>query len=231
MKDTKKIHPFKKDLACNIALIFFIIFTAVHFTVVTLSFFCKIDLNLYESFNHLIAYTMIVVSLALYIFGFFLYKFSNLYIPAWFRLMFYTAFFLFTNVYYLCGWFLNIIGLIFFFAYLAFLVCIICLSVYFNIEKDNKNKLKTIPKHLIVNVYFYSLAIQSIVQFIVNFVKYFAFPRYLLTSVKVYLIEFGVMLGVTTIMTLLFALSLYSSKKFVNACLIKVNKQQKANND
>jgi hypothetical protein len=84
---------------------------------------------------------------------------------------------------------------------------------------------------LIVNVYFYSLAIQSIIQFIVNFVKYFAFPRYLLTSVKVYLIEFGVMLGVTTIMTLLFALSLYSSKKFVNACLIKVNKQQKANND
>jgi hypothetical protein len=227
MKDTKNKYSFKNDLACNITLIAFLVFSITHLVIVTLGFFCKINLDIYEDFNHIVAFVMIGVSLALYTFGFFIHKFSNVYIPAWFRIMFYIAFFLFTNVYYLLGWYLHIIGLIFFFAYISFLICIICLSVYFNTQKDNKNKLKTVPKHLIVNVMFYSIAIEAIFQFIVNFVKTFAFKKYYYSNLKAYVIEFGVMLGVTIIMNLLFALSLYSSKKFINGCLIKVNKQPK----
>jgi hypothetical protein len=141
--------------------------------------------------------------------------------------MFYIAFFVFTNIYYLCGLYEYIWGLVFFFAYLAFLICVICLSVYFNTQKDNKNKLKTVPKHLLVNVFFYSIAAESIFQLIVNAVKYLAFPNYVFTSVSIYLIEFGVMVGVTVVMTLLYALSLYSSKRFINGCLIKINNPYK----
>ena len=147
--------------------------------------------------------------------------------PSWFRILFYVAFFLFTNTYYILNWYASIIGLIAFFAYFAFIISIICLSVYFNVEKDNKNKLKTVPKHLIVNVYFYSLAIQAIFQFFVNLVKALAFPKYEFSNLLTYTIEFGTMFAVTTIMVLLFALSLYSSKKFINACLIKVDKSNK----
>ena len=92
------------------------------------------------------------------------------------------------------------------------------------VEKDNKNKLKTVPKHLIVNVYFYSVAVGSIFQLLVNLVKVVFFPHYEFSTLPTYLYEFGTMFTVTTIMILLFALSLYSSKKFINACLVKVNK-------
>ena len=227
MKDTKNNYSFKSDLACNITLIAFLFFSITHLVIVTLGFFCKIDITLYDEFNHIVAFVLIGISLALYVFGFFLYKFSNLHIPSWFRIMFYIAFFLFTNIYYLCGLFLTMWGLVFFFAYIAFLICIICLSVYFNTQKDNKNKLKTVPKHLLVNVFFYSVALEAILQFIINFVKFLAFPDYVFTSVSAYVVEFGVMLGVTVVITLLYALSLYSSKRFINACLIKINKTPK----
>lgn len=227
MKDTKNKYSFKNELACNITLIAFLLFSITHLVIVTLGFFCKIDLNIYEDFNHIVAFVLIGISLALYVFGFFLYKFSNLHIPSWFRIMFYIAFFLFTNIYYLCGLYQTMWGLVFFFAYLAFLICIICLSVYFNTQKDNKNKLKTVPKHLLVNVFFYSIALEAIFQFIVNMVKFLAFPDYIFTSVSAYVIEFGVMCGVTIIMTLLYALSLYSSKRFINGCLIKINNPYK----
>ena len=226
MKNTKK-PSFREDLACNITLIAVLLFTIAHLVIVTLGFFTKIDIELYDEFNFIVAYILIVVSLTLYISGFFTYKLTKVYMPSWFRIMFYISFFLFTNTYYLLNWYASIIGLIFFFAYFAFLISIICLSVYFNVEKDNKNKLKTVPKHLIVNVYFYSLAIQAIFQFIVNFVKFLAFPNYKFSNLMAYSVEFGTMFVVTTIMILLFALSLYSSKKFINACLIKVDKSNK----
>ena len=227
MKKTNSAKPsFKEDLACNIALIVVLLFTVAHLVIVTLGFFTKINIEIYDEFNFVIAYILIILSLALYILGFFTYKLTNVYMPSWFRIMFYVAFFLFTNTYYICGWYMSLVGLIFFFAYVAFLVSIICLSVYFNVEKDNKNKLKTVPKHLIVNVYFYSVAICSIFQLLVNFVKAVLFPYYELSTLAVYLFEFGTMFVITTIMILLFALSLYSSKRFINACLIKVNKSK-----
>ena len=215
---------FKEDLACNIALIVVLLFTAIHLVIVTLGFFTKINIEIYDDFNFVIAYVLIVLCLALYILSFFTYKLTNVYMPSWFRILFYVAFFLFTNVYYICGWYLSIVGLLFFYAYSAFLISSICLSVYFNVEKDNKNKLKTVPKHLIVNVYFYSVAVGSIFQLLVNLVKVVFFPHYEFSTLPTYLYEFGTMFTVTTIMILLFALSLYSSKKFINACLVKVNK-------
>lgn len=219
---------FKEDLACNITLIVVLLFTIAHLILITLNFFCKINLNLYEDFNHVVAFTLIGICLLLYILGFFTYKLTKIYMPSWFRIMFYIAFFLFTNVYYILGWHLNLIGLLFLFAYFAFLICIICLSVYFNIQKDNKNKLKTVPKHLIVNVFLYSVAIEAIFQLLINVLKIVLFNKYAFATLTTYLLEFATMLVVTIFMILLFALSLYSSKKFVNACLIKVNSSSKS---
>ena len=226
MKNTTK-PSFNEELACTISLIVVLLFTVAHLVIVTIGFFTKINIELYDEFNFIVAYILIGLSLALYILGFFTYKLTNVYMPSWFRIMFYVAFFLFTNVYYLLNWYGSILGLIFFFAYFAFLISIICLSVYFNVEKDNKNKLKTVPKHLIVNVYFYSVAVQSVFQFFVNLVKRIILPEYDFANLTTYLIEFGTMFAVTTIMILLFSLSLYSSKRFINSCLIKVNKATK----
>lgn len=212
---------FKEDLLCNITLICTLSFTCIHLLLLTLNLFGVTRFELHDNFNYIIAYIMVIASLALYVFGFYLYRFSNMYIPTWFRMMFYIAFYLFTNVYYILGCFNYLIGLVFFFAYIAFLMSIISLSIYFNTQKDEKNKLKIAPKSLLASVYFYSIAGNALLQFVINFIKVIFFEKYEFSTLSVYLIEFGTMIGVATIVIIAFALSLARSKKFINACLIK----------
>lgn len=218
---------FKEDLLCNITLICTLAFSCIHLLLITFNLFGITRFNLPGSFNYIVAYILVVVSLLLYIFGFYLYRFSNIYIPAWFRMLFYIAFFLFTNVYYILGLFSSIVGLIFFFAYIAFLACIISLSIYFNTQKDEKNKLKISPKSLIASVFFYSVASNAILQFVINIIKIIFFGSYKFTTLSAYLIEFGTMLAVCCVVLIAFALSLAGTKVFINACLIKVNKKKK----
>ena len=212
---------FKEDLLCNITLICTLSFTCIHLLLLTLNLFGVTRFVLHENFNYIVAYILVIASLALYVFGFYLYRFSNMYIPTWFRMLFYIAFYLFTNVYYILGCFNHLLGLIFFFAYVAFLMSIASLSIYFNSQKDEKNKLKIAPKSLLSSVYFYSIAGNALLQFIINLVKVIFFKTYKLSTLTVYLAEFGTMIGVATIVIILFAISLSKSKTFINACLIK----------
>lgn len=214
---------FKEDLLCNITLICTLVFSGIHLLLITFNLLGLTNFEFYPTFNYIIAYILVIACLALYIFGFYVYHISRIYMPAWFRMLFYIAFFLFTNVYYILNWFNTLIGLIFFYAYISFLACIISLSVYFNSQKDEKNKLKIAPKSLITSVFFYSIAGNAMIQFVVNLVKVIAFRNYEFSTLAVYLIEFGVMIGVTALVTIAFAMSLARSKRFINSCLIKVS--------
>ena len=218
-----KRPTFKEDLLCNITLICTLVFSGIHLLLITFNLLGITHFELYSKFNYVIAYILVIASLALYIFGFYVYHFSKIYMPAWFRMLFYIAFYLFTNVYYILNWFNTLVGLIFFYAYISFLACIISLSIYFNSQKDEKNKLKVAPKSLVTSVFFYSIAGNAILQFIINFVKILAFPNYEFSTLLVYIIEFGTMIAVTTLVTIAFSLSLSRSKSFINACLIKIN--------
>ena len=214
---------FKDDLMCNITLICTLVFSGIHLLLITFNLLGLTHFEFYAGFNYILAYILVIASLALYIFGFYVYHFSKIYMPAWFRMLFYIAFFLFTNVYYILNWFNTVVGLIFFYAYISFLACIISLSIYFNTQKDEKNKLKIAPKSLISSVFFYAIAGNAIIQFVVNLVKFIAFRTYEFTTLSAYLIEFGVMLGVVSVVTIVFAISLHGSKRFINACLIKID--------
>ena len=214
---------FKEDLLCNITLICTLVFSGIHLLLITFNLIGLTKFDLAPNFSYILAYILVIASLVLYIMGFYVYHYSRIYMPAWFRMLFYIAFFLFTNVYYICNWFNTIVGLIFFYAYISFLVCIISLSIYFNTQKDDKNKLKIAPKSLIASVFYYSIAGNALVQFVVNLVKVIAFKNYEFSTLSVYLIEFGVMIGVASIVAFMFAISLAGTKKFINACLIKVN--------
>ncbi len=213
---------FKEDLLCNITLICTLSFTCIHLLLLTLNLFGVTRFGLNAGFSYIVAYILVIASLALYIFGFYIYRFSNLFIPAWFRMLFYIAFYLFTNVYYILGWFSCLLGLIFFYAYIAFLMCIISLSIYFNTQKDEKNKLKIAPKSLLSNVFFYSLAGNAVLQFVINIIKVAFFSDYKFATLSTYLVEFGTMIGVSVTIVIVFAISLARTKTFINACLIKV---------
>lgn len=220
----KNKPTFKEDLMCNITLICTLAFSCIHLLLLTLNIFGVTRFNLPDNFSYIVAYIMVIVSLALYVFGFYLYRFTNIFIPAWFRMLFFIAFYLFTNVYYILGWFGSTLGLIFFFAYIGFLTCIISLSIYFNTQKDEKNKLKIAPKSLITSVFFYSISANALIQFLINLVKIIFFESYKFTTLSAYLIEFGTMIAVCSVVAIMFAMSLARTKTFINACLIKIYK-------
>lgn len=217
---------FKEDLFCNITLICVLAFAFIHLLILTFNLFGITHIAFYENFSYIIAYVLVIASLALYIFGFYVYRLSNLYVPAWFRVLFYIAFYLFTNVYYVCNWFSSMVGLIFFFAYISFLMCIISLSIYFNTQKDNNNKLKISSKSLLSSVFFYSIAGNALLQFVINLIKIIAFKSYKFTTLSAYLIEFGTMIGICIITSILFSISLSRTKTFINGCLIKINNRR-----
>ena len=218
-----KKPSFREDLLCNITLICTLSFTCIHLLLLTLNLFGVTRFGLNYGFSYIVAYILVIASLALYIFGFYIYRFSNLYVPAWFRMLFYIAFYLFTNVYYILGWFSSLLGLIFFFAYVSFLMCIISLSIYFNTQKDDKNKLKIAPRSLISSVFFYSIAGNAMLQFVINLIKVIFFKSYKLATLSVYLVEFGTMIAVSVAVSIIFAISLARSKTLINSCLIKAN--------
>ena len=215
------MNNFKKDLVCNITLICVLVFSFVHLTLLTLNLFGVTALEFRENFNYLIAYILAVVCLGLYVFGFFITKIKNLSIPAWFRMLFYIAFYLFTNVYYTLGLFGNIFALIAFFAYIAFLANIISLSVFYNVQKDEKNRLKSTNRFLLTSVFMYSVAINSIIMFLITTFKAFVFPNAELSTLVTFVIEMSTMLLVTIVVTLIFAGSLSKTKELINNCLIK----------
>ena len=222
------MNEFKKDLACNITLICVLAFSSINIALLTLNLFGVTELAFFEGFNYLIAYILVIVCLLLYIFGFFITKIKNLELPKWFRIMFYIAFYLFTNVYYCLGLFGNMVALVFFFAYIAFLVNIISLSVFYNVNKDEKNRLKSTNTYLVTSVFFYSVAINALVQFVIDAVKVFAFPNYIFTTLMAFVVEMSAMLLVTIVMTVIFASSLSKTKSLINGCLIKIGNNKKS---
>ena len=129
------MNEFRKDLACNITLISVLSFTLIHLLILTLNLFGITNLTFFSGFSYIIAYVLVVVCLLLFVGGFFVTKIKRLVMPVWFRMMFYIAFYLFTNIYYIFGWYENIVMLVFFFAYISFLVNIIALSVFYNVQK------------------------------------------------------------------------------------------------
>jgi len=216
------MNEFRKDLACNITLISVLSFTLIHLLILTLNLFGITNLTFFSGFSYIIAYVLVVVCLLLFVGGFFVTKIKSLVMPVWFRMMFYIAFYLFTNIYYIFGWYENIVMLVFFFAYISFLVNIIALSVFYNVQKDDKNRLKTTSNFLVTTVFFYAVAINALVQFALNMFKAFAVPNYQFSTLMAFVVEMSTMILVTIVMNIIFSMSLNRTKTIINGCLIKV---------
>ncbi len=215
------MNTFKKDLACNIALIVALVFSVVHLLVLTLGLFGTITLELYDEFNYIFAFILVVLSLALYILSFFITKIKGLVIPVWFRISFYIAFFLFTNTYYIVGGYRNIISIILFFIYLSYLTTMVNLSVFYNTQKDEKYRLKTSKNYIVTSVFFYSVGTNAIIELIITAIKSFAFPEFKFSTLNTFIVEMSVMILTTIVMCAIFYLSLSKTKKLINSCLIK----------
>lgn len=217
----KFFKDFKKELACNITLIAVLVFSAIHFLLITLNLFGVINLNIREGFNYILGYIMIIICLALYILGFFISRFKRIVFPQWLRICFYVAFYLFTNVYYILGLHDNVFGIIFLYAYLAFLANIVSVSVFYNIQKDEKYRLKTSKAFITTSIFFYSLGALFVVELLTAVMTAFIPLGLATATLSSVVIELSSMLLVTIIMSIIFDVSLSKKKWFINICLVK----------
>lgn len=213
---------FKKDLACNITLICVLAFSAVHLLLLTLNLFNVTNFNLPENFSYIFAYILMIFCLGLYILGFWIDNIKTLKIPTWFKVMFYIAFFIFTNVYYIAGLYHNIFFVVIFIAYISFLLNICAISICFNINKDEKNKLKISTKTLIFNTTTYAISLCSLALFLISIIKVIFVGIFAFTSLIHFIIEMSTMLVVCGLMATILALSHKKSKVIINKCLIKI---------
>ncbi len=211
----------KTDFACNLTLSFALFFTAVHLLLISFNLFGISNFSVPENFSYVMAYILSLCCLALYIFGFSISKFKKIMFPAWLRIVFYVAFFLFTNTYYVTGLYNTWVGLIIFYAYVAFLINILSVSIFYNIQKDEKNRLKASNKFITFSVLCYSIAFSTIVQFAISAVKVLFFETALSTTLLHSVVAIASMLVVNIVLFIAFNLSLKNTKKFINACLVK----------
>ena len=221
---------FKKDLACNITLIAVLTVTVLHFILLTLNLFGVTNFALPANFNYIVAYVLIAVSLIIYVLSFFTCYLKRITFPTWLRISFYIALFLFTNTYYICGFMFNVVAEIFLFAYAAFLISVVAVSVFYNIQKDEKYRLKSSRAFICYSIFFYALGGDMILEILASIIKVLANGG-AYASLEAALSQMCTMLLTTIIMTALFYMSLKKNKKFINACLVKTfpTKQKESN--
>lgn len=215
------MNKFKKDLVCNITLICVLAFSLVHLVLLTLNLFNVFSFALPTNFSYFTAYFLMILCFSLYIFGFWITKFKSLKIPTWFRMVFYIAFFIFTNVYYILGLYSILVFMIIFVAYLAFILNIIALSLHFYLCKDEKNKLKTTTYGLVINLLAYSISLCGIAIFLISLFKVLILKNFIFTTLTSFIIEMSVMLVICIATAITFGISHKKSKKIINKCLIK----------
>ena len=211
----------KSEIFCNITLSAVLVATAIHILILTLNLFGVISFGVPRNFNYIFAYILTIICLGLYIFGFAVSKFKRIIFPAWLRIFFYIAFFLFTNVYYLMGLYTRAFTIMLFYAYIGFLISVLSVSIFYNTQKDEKNKLKSTNKFISLSVFCYSVAFASIAQFIISLVKVIFFGNAATSVLSVYVISIASMLITISALSIAFYISLRKSKKFINACLVK----------
>lgn len=220
------MEKFKNNLIANITLIVSLVCSITHLIILTVNIFKEKPAMFYDGFSYLVAYILIIVSLLLYMLFFYISRIGNFKVPSWFESVFYVAFFIFTNTFYITNAYSSIAAIIFLFAYISLLSTIVNVSVFYNVQKDEKNRLVASKNYIVTSIFFYSVGTNAIIELLVTIVKTFICPNYIFSTLTCFIIESCTMLLVTIAMCVLFYLSLSKSKKFINNCLIKFNKPE-----
>lgn len=198
----------------------------VHFTFLLLGLFGVIVPACLEraSFNYIVAFVLVGLCLCLYILLMFIEHKKNIVMPVWFKIVFYIAFYVFTNVYYYFGLFGSLAGLIIFYICLAFVINIIALSIFFNTQKTETNILKSTTTFTTLTTFTYAVSGCAMLETIISALKILLFKNSAFTSVSMFIIDMCIFILVSVIMAIIFSVSLSKKKTIINNCLIKYYK-------
>lgn len=177
-----------------------------------------------NNYNYMIALLLVVLNLVLDIVFMVIETKNKLDIPEWFRVVFFIGFFIFTNVYYYFGLYSIIYTEILFYVYLAVVFAVLSISIFFNVQKNENNMVKTTNAYAAVSTFTYSTSMFLIFETIVALVKIVSNTAE--NALLTFLISSCTCLFVSLIISVLFYKSLTGKKKFINACLIRTIKDQ-----
>lgn len=178
-----------------------------------------------QYFNYIVAFVLVGVCLVLYICLMVIEQKQKLIIPTWFKIVFYIGFYVFTNVYYYFGLYGSVAGTICLYIYLAFVINIIALAVFFNTQKSDTNVLKTSVVFTTITTFAYAITACALIETIVSAVKIIFFSTTVFASLSMFIVDMCVMVLVSIVLAIAFGLSLSKSKKLINSCLIKYYKK------
>ena len=183
-----------------------------------------------SSFNYMVGFVLVALNLILDITFMVIEAKKKLDIPEWFRVVFFIGFFVFTNVYYYFGLYSIIYTEILFYIYLSVVLSILAISVFYNIQKNENNQIKTSNAYASVTTFTYSTSIFLIIETIVTAIKIIS-GQGIQTGLLSFLIHSCVCIFSSLIIAVAFHVSLSRQKKFINACLIRTitNKEPEQN--
>ncbi|MBO4569781.1 MAG: hypothetical protein J5689_00995 [Clostridia bacterium] len=203
-----------------------LVLSVAHFVILMLTLFNVINASsvLPANFNYFVAFALIAVCLALFTIALFVESKKQLIVPTWLAVSFYCCFFIFTNIYYFFGLYNIFLTNLLFYVVLAVLVSILSLSIYYNELKALDGTLENKNRYLGYVLFSISVSISLIFELIVMLIKYISNPNVNLTVHA--LASFGILILGALIFAVLFTESIKKTKRFANACLIKINTKQ-----
>lgn len=199
--------------------------SVVHLVILFLGIFGVIvpSWQINTNFNYLISFCLIAVNFILVIVFMAIEKLKVLSIPEWFRVVFFVGFFVFTNIYYYFNLYNIIYTEILFYIYLATVLSILSISIFYNVQKDDKGMVKSNNKFACISTFTYSTSIFLIIETIVTAIKIISSNGNVTNGLMIFLINSSVAILVSLIISIIFYFSLSKTKRIVNRCLIKIN--------
>lgn len=196
------------------------VLSALHLTFLLLNLFNVFNIKVLDrsTFNYIIAFILLGVCLILYFLLMLLEKVWKFNMPNWLKCMFYIGFFVFTNIYYTFGLFEIFWTIIAFYVYLGFILNIISLSVFFNLQKTDNGIIKTNNVFVATFIFCASVATATLIEIIIASIKLLTNASLLATT---FIANLCAIILVSLLMSTMFYLSLAKSKKIINKCLIK----------
>lgn len=177
-----------------------------------------------ENFNYILAFALVAICLILYIVFMVIEKTKKMIFPEWFKSIFFVGFYVFTNVYYYFGLFNTLAGLIVFYTFLAFVLNIIAVSVFYNTQKSETNILKSTTTFTTITTFTYAVSAGAIIETIISAFKLIFAKESLYSTLSMVIVDLCIFILVSIIMAIIYATSLNKKKSIINACLIKYYK-------
>ncbi|MBQ9790111.1 MAG: hypothetical protein IJW24_00765 [Clostridia bacterium] len=179
-----------------------------------------------QNFNYMIAFVLVILNLVLDIVFMVVESKRKLDIPEWFRVVFFIGFFIFTNVYYYFGLYTIIYTEVLFYIYLSIVLSILSISIFFNVQKNENNQVKSSNAYAAISTFTYSTSMFLIFETIITAIKIVSNANDVENGILMFLIHSCVSIFVSLVVSLSFYSSLVRKKKFINACLIRTIKNE-----